>query len=170
MKTALSIALTSLALLPAAGFSQDISVQPGLWEHSLNLESESGRIELALEMARALPPAQRQWMEDMLTRQGIRIDLGSQSFRNCITEQEAFSGEFRFVEQGGCEETRVRHEGSTTHISFVCARGQGELVLEDGTHYTGQSSMNLDFNGLTEKATARHSGRWLGASCAALEQ
>ena len=169
-----SLFLLAALLLPAAGSAQVLSVKPGLWEHSLDLKSESGRLEQALDMARAqmalLPPAQREMMEGMLARQGIRFDIVNQSFQNCISEEEAASGQFTFAEEGGCDQTSVREEGSSTHISFVCAQGEGELVLRNGSEYTGRSSMALDFNGTIENVTASHSGRWLGASCAAVGQ
>jgi hypothetical protein len=159
-------------LASAAAHAQAFEVKPGLWEHSIDLKSASGRIELALEIARTqmqlLPPAQRKAIEDTLAQQGLKADFVNQTFQNCITEEEATSGEFSFAEDGGCEQTDVRNEGTTTHISFVCAQGQGELQLIDGSAYTGSSSMTLNFAGVLEDATATHSGRWLGASCAAL--
>lgn len=166
--TAVLLSLSSIAV------AQEFTVKPGLWEHQMDLKSESGRLEQALETARAqialLPPAQRQMMESMMTNQGIRFDLVNQSFQNCISEEEAASGQFTFAEEGGCTKTSVRAEGDATHVSFVCERGEGELVLRDGAEYTGQSRMSLDFNGQVENVTATHNGRWLGASCAALGQ
>lgn len=166
--------ITLLLLLPVAVAAQQLSVKPGLWEHSIDLNTESGRIEAALELARMqmglLPEAQRKRLEEMLQRQGLQFDLVNQSFRNCVTEAEAASGEFDFVAEGGCELTRVHEEGAETHVSFVCAEGEGDLVLRDGSSYTGNSRMTLEFGGITEQATASHSGRWVGASCAAVEQ
>lgn len=156
----------------AQALAQAIDVKPGLWEHSIVLKSESGRLEMALELARTqmelLPPAQRKAVEDTLAQQGIKADFGNQTFQNCITEEEAVSGSFSFAEDGGCEHTSVRKAGATTHVSFMCAQGEGELTLTNGTSYTGTSSMALDFGGVVENATATHSGRWVGASCAAL--
>ncbi|MBF6632138.1 MAG: DUF3617 domain-containing protein, partial [Comamonas sp.] len=156
MKASFLFAAT-LLLTPALGSAQVLSVKPGLWEHSVDLKSESGRLEMALEMARTqmalLPPAQRQMMENMLAQQGVKFDIVNQRFQNCITEEEAATGQFTFAEEGGCRETSIRNEGSTTHVSFVCSQGQGQLVLQDGASYTGQSSMTLNFNGLTESAT-----------------
>jgi len=159
-------------VLPAIASAQTFDVKPGLWEHSLNLKSESGRLEVALELARTqmqlLPPAQRKVVEDTLAQQGIKADFVNQTFQNCITAEEAATGVFKFAEDGGCEQTSVRNEGTTSHISFTCAQGQGELTLTNGSAYTGSSTMQLNFAGVVEKATATHSGRWLGESCAAL--
>ena len=164
--------ILALLALPALGHAQAFDVKPGLWEHSIDLRSESGRLEVALELARTqmqlLPPAQRQVVEDMLRKQGLKADFVNQTFQNCISAEEAATGVFRFAEDGGCEQTSVRNEGNTAHIAFTCAQGEGELTLTDGTAYTGRSSMQLNFGGVIENATATHSGRWLGESCAAL--
>jgi hypothetical protein len=163
--------LAALAL-PNMGYAQTFDVKPGLWEHSINLKSESGRLEVALELARTqmqlLPPAQRKVVEDTLAQQGVKADFVNQTFQNCITAEEAATGVFKFAEDGGCEQTSVRTEGATSQISFTCAQGQGELTLTNGTAYTGSSSMQLNFAGVIENATATHSGRWIGESCAAL--
>lgn len=159
-------------VLPAIGHAQAFDVKPGLWEHSIDLKSESGRLEIALELARTqmqlLPPAQRKSVEDMLAQQGIKADFVNQTFQNCITEEEATSGAFQFAEDGGCEQTRVATEGALTDISFTCAQGEGKLTLINGRNYTGTSIMQLNFGGVIENATATHSGRWVGESCAAL--
>lgn len=165
--------LAALLGQASAGYTQVLPVKPGLWEHDLVLKSDSGRLELALELARAhmalLPPAQRQVLDNLLTRPGVKFDLKNQRFLNCISEEEAATGRFRFAEEGGCEVTRVLNRGPATLVSFVCAQARGELVLKNASEYTGESSMTLDFNGFIEHATATHSGRWLGTSCAALE-
>jgi hypothetical protein len=170
----LSRSLFIAALFPSLGFAQQISVRPGLWEHQMQLKSESGRIELALELARTqmalLPPEQRQQIEAVIAAQGLKVDWVNQRFQNCVTEQEAASGVFRFAEEGGCTIQSAEPKGIATHIEFTCAQGQGSLDLADGMEYTGQSSMTLNFNGLIEHATATHTGRWLGASCAAIGQ
>ncbi len=171
MKTS-AFVLATLAFQPLTVFAQAFEIKPGLWEHSIDLQSESGRIEIALEIARTqmalLPPAQRQLVENTLAQQGIKADFVNQTFQNCITEEEAKSGVFQFAEDGGCEQTSVEKAGALTYISFVCAQGQGELALDSGTSYRGSSGMGLNFAGVIENATATHSGRWIGPSCAAL--
>lgn len=170
----LSLFAAATVLLPLGGLAQEFSVRPGLWEHQIDIKSASGRIELALEMARTqmalLPPEQRQSLESVIRSQGLKVDWLNQRFQNCITEQEATSGQFRFAEEGGCRYTNVEQRGLATHIDFVCDQGQGSVMLADGMEYTGESSMTLNFNGIIEHATATHSGRWLGASCDALGQ
>lgn len=166
------IACFAAAIVPAAVFAQEIPVRPGLWEHRMQLRSDSGRVEVALELARTqialLPAAQRKMVEDTIAAQGLSVDWVNQTFRNCITEEEVRSGRFDFAEAGGCENTRVRNEGSTTHIDFVCAQGQGQIDLKNGIEYAGSSNMTLNFAGVLEHATATHSGYWVGGSCEAL--
>src|SRR5690606_37019905 len=56
--------LALLLSLSAASAAQVLTVKPGLWEHKVELKSESGQLEKALDLARGqmalLPPAQRQ--------------------------------------------------------------------------------------------------------------
>lgn len=162
--------LTTL-MLPLAVSAQSFSVRPGLWEHQIQIKSESGRVEFALELARTqmalLPPDQRAMIESVIEAQGLKVDWVNQRFQSCITEEEASSGRFRFAEAGGCTITNVREQGIATHIDFVCAQGQGSVQLADGIEYTGQSSMTLNLGGYLEQATATHSGQWLGPSCEA---
>jgi hypothetical protein len=168
-----STILLAACLTPTVALAQAFDVKPGLWEHSIDLKSESGRLEVALELARTqlalLPPAQRLAIESTLAQQGIKADFVNQTFQNCITEEEAASSEFSFARDGGCEQTSVQNSGANTHIRFTCAQGEGELTLTNGTTYTGTSSMELNLGGMIEKATATHSGRWVGGSCAALQ-
>ncbi|MDY6984734.1 MAG: DUF3617 domain-containing protein, partial [Pseudomonadota bacterium] len=72
MKASTLLLVASIA--PTLAHAQTFDVKPGLWEHSIDLKSESGRLEMALELARTqmalLPPAQRQAIEDTLAQQG----------------------------------------------------------------------------------------------------
>jgi hypothetical protein len=153
------------AVLPALAFAQQIPVKPGLWEHQMQLKSDSGRVEIALEIARTqialLPAEQRRTVEDTIAAQGLSVDWVNQTFRNCITAEEVASGRFSFAEAGGCENTSVRNSGATTRIDFVCAQGKGQLDLKNGTEYVGSSNMTLNFGGMLEHATATHSGHWV---------
>lgn len=167
------VALLSVVLASSTANAQEIPVKPGLWEHQMQLRSDSGRIEVALELARTqialLPAEQRKLVEDTIAAQGLSVDWAKQTFRNCITAEEAASGQFSFAEAGGCDNTSVRNNGATTHIDFVCAQGQGQLDLENGTAYTGSSSMTLNFGGFLEHANATHSGKWIAESCEATQ-
>jgi hypothetical protein len=162
------------ALLPNVSFAQPLAVKPGLWEHQIQLKSDSGRIEIALELARTqmalLPPQQRQQIEAMIAAQGLKVDWTNQRFQNCVTEAEAKSGHFRFADEGGCTINSAKPKGNTTHIEFTCTQGQGSLDLVNGAEYTGQSSMTLNLSGFVEHVTATHSGHWVAANCAAIGQ
>ena len=166
--------LLATFLLPLSVSAQTIDVRPGLWEHHIELKSQSGRLELALEMAKTqmalLPPEQRQMVEGVIEAQGLKVDWVNQTFQNCVTEAEAASGRFKFAEDGGCTINRAEPNGLSTHVEFTCAQGQGSLQLANGIEYTGQSNMTLNFNGFIEQASATHSGQWLGASCGAVGQ
>jgi hypothetical protein len=162
------------ALTPGAAGAQTLSVRPGLWEHQIQLHSESGRVELALELARTqmalLPPGQRRAIEGVIAAQGLQVDWVNQRFQNCVTEAEAASNDFRFAQAGGCTIGNIQTQGNISHVEFTCAQGQGSLDLIDGQEYIGQSTMTLNLGGFVEQASAIHSGRWLGPSCGAVGQ
>lgn len=168
-------ALLSSALLPSAVRAQALPIRPGLWEHQVQLQTPSGRIEGALALAKTqlelLPPQQRQLLEATLRAQGIDPDWLDQRFRTCITTDDIAAGLLRFAEQGGCTLGQVRPDGIQTHVDFRCTEGegQGSVTLTGDNAYTGQSHMLLQFAGIEEAATATHSGRWLDAQCPAAQ-
>lgn len=172
MKIFPHLCTAALLVASASTFGQALVVKPGLWEHSVNMQSESGRLEQALQMAMAqmalMPPEQRQMIENMLAQQGVKMDFANQTFQNCITEEEAAAGQFNWQEDAECQQTAVSNVGGETHVSFVCGQGEGELVLQNDSQYTGNSRMRLDFNGNTELVTVSHNGKWIGGSCGTL--
>lgn len=174
MKVSRHFCTALLLVASASGFAQSLVVKPGLWEHSVNMTSESGRLEQALQMARAqmalMPPEQRQMIENMLAQQGVKMDFANQTFQNCISEEEAANGEFNWQQDAQCEQSTVSNVGGETHVKFVCGQGEGELVMQNDSQYTGNSRMTLDFNGNTELVTVAHSGKWVGGNCGALAQ
>ena len=160
---------TALLLLPTVCFAQGLSLKPGLWEHQVQMKSESGTIEIMLESARAqmaaMPAAQRQMMENMMAQQGLKMDFANQTFQNCISEEDASSVKMNFSKDSGCTQSNIRNEGATTRVSFVCAQTQGEMAFKDGAEYTGNSNTIMTIQGKEELMTATHNGHWVSASC-----
>lgn len=165
--------LPLLALVPATCFSQSLTIKPGLWEHTVAMKSESGRIETMMETMKAqiaaMPAAQRQMMENMMAAQGMKFDFANQSFQNCVTPEDAAKGEMEFEKDGNCQKSNVRTEGSTTRIDFACKQVQGEMAFTGDSAYNGTSNMTMKIEGNEEKITATHSGHWVGESCAAVQ-
>lgn len=164
--------LLPLLLFPVACPAQTLDVKPGLWEHRVEMKSETGRLEAMMETARAqiaqMPAAQRQMMESMLAQQGLKLDLANQSFQNCITAEDAANGAFQFSTVEGCEQSTIRKDGTTTRLSFTCEETQGEIAFTGDSEYSGTSVTTMNLEGQDERVTSVHNGRWLGASCAGL--
>lgn len=171
MKTA-ALLLTAL-LLPAIAGAQALPIEPGYWEHRFDLKTASGRIESALAMVRAqmdlLPPQQRQLLEATLRSQGVEPEWLDQRLLHCLTAEDIARGQVQLAEEGGCTLHSAATSDGSTRIDFACTEGdsRGTLLLHDATRYTGEASMELDFNGIEEAATATLTGRWLAASCPA---
>ncbi len=150
--------------------AEPLDIKPGLWEHQMTMKSESGQLEQQLEMVRqqmkALPPAQKKMMEDMLAKQGLSLDFGNQTLRNCLTEEEVARGEFEWAKNTSCEHNVVTR-GEQTRIEFTCPEdnAQGEMVLEGDSAYTGQSTALVDVGGTPEKISITHNGHWVSADC-----
>ncbi len=173
--TSQQLSRTLITFLCALGISlgaqaESLKIKPGLWEHQMTMKSESGQLEKQLEMVRqqmkAMPPAQKKMMEDMMAKQGLSMDFSNQTVSNCLTEEEAARGEFEWAENTSCEHNIVTR-GEQTRIEFTCPEdnAQGEMVLEGDSAYTGQSTALVDFGGTPEKVTITHSGQWVSADC-----
>ncbi len=166
--------LLLFATLPMLGTAQSLAIKPGLWEHTMSMESETGQLEQALEQARqmlaAMPPEQRAMMESMMEGQGINFDFANQSFQNCVAEDEARLDDFSWTEDAGCQQSNVSQEGSATRFDFRCENAEGTILLQSDEEYSGQSSTTMEFDSKAERVTVSHSGKWLGASCEALGQ
>lgn len=150
--------------------ANDLDIKSGLWEHKMSMKSESGQLEQQLEMARqqmeSIPAAQKKMMEAMLAKQGISLDFGNQTVRNCITEEEVARGEFEWSDNVDCEHDVVT-SGDSTRIKFTCPKenASGEMVLEGDSAYSGKSTAQVNMGGSPETITITHNGRWISADC-----
>lgn len=164
-----SVLLSLLA--PPLLADESISIKPGLWEHTVKMESETGQLERAMEQVQqqmdAMPAAQKKMMLDMLKRQGMDLDFTNQTLRDCVTSEQANLGEFEWSNKGECEQVSVERNGDETHVKFACGKNnaRGEMIIRDQTEYTGESQMTVDFQGQRETVSIAHGGEWLGDDC-----
>ncbi|WP_228613678.1 DUF3617 domain-containing protein [Alkalimonas sp.] len=168
----LSAALFAFFITPAQANSLKLDMEPGLWEHSFSMKSESGELEKAMAEAQrqleGLPAAQRRMMESMLEQQGIRFGGTSSSIRVCLTQQEIDQG--MLPQQDGCQQTLEPQGDNRFRFSFQCdtnppSRGQGEMVLESPRAYRGNAQFTTEVNGRAERMTMQQQGKWLQAEC-----
>lgn len=149
-----------------------LDMEPGLWEHSFSMQSESGELEKAMAEAKkqldSLPAAQRSMMESMLEKQGIRFGGTSSSIQVCLTQQEIDQG--MLPQQDGCEQTLEQIGDNRFSFSFHCTSnppytGHGEMVLESPRAYRGNAEFMTEVNGRAEQMTMQQQGKWLSADC-----
>ena len=171
----------ALALLAgmAGGASAQQKMRPGLWEHSVNMKSQSGQMEAAMaEMQKSLasmPPEQRKQMEQMMAQQGVGMGPKGQTVKVCITKEQADLD--NVPQQEGCTQKVQRVDASTMKVAFACKGGQGQppssgegtITMQGPTAYTGQFRFKTQNQGKPEQIDMAQSGKWLSENCGAIK-
>lgn len=177
----LIVSSAALALLAgvAGGASAQQKMRPGLWEHSVNMKSQSGQMEAALaEMQKSLasmPPEQRKQMEQMMAQQGVSMGPKGQTVKVCITKEQADLD--NIPQQEGCTQKVQRVDASTMKVAFSCKGGQGQppssgegtITMQGPTAYTGQFRFKTETQGKPEQIDMAQSGKWLLDNCGAIK-
>ena len=177
----LIVSTAALALLAGAagGASAQQRMRPGLWEHSVNMKSQSGQMEAAMaEMQKSLasmPPEQRKQMEQMMAQQGVGMGPKGQTVKVCITKEQADLD--NVPQQEGCTQKVQRVDASTMKVAFSCKGGQGQppssgegtITMQGPTAYTGQFRFKTQNQGKPEQIDMAQSGKWLSANCGAIK-
>ena len=177
----LIVSTAALALLAGAagGASAQQRMRPGLWEHSVNMKSQSGQMEAAMaEMQKSLasmPPEQRKQMEQMMAQQGVGMGPKGQTVKVCITKEQADLD--NVPQQEGCTQKVQRVDASTMKVAFACKGGQsqppssgeGTITMQGPTAYTGQFKFKTQNQGKPEQIDMAQSGKWLSDNCGAIK-
>lgn len=146
----------------------------GLWEHSFTMSSPGGEAELAMAAAQAklaaLPPEQRQQIEQMMARSGIKVSAGgTTTIQACVSKEEAAKpAEARLP--GDCTQSDVKRKGSAMSFKFACSKpqpssGEGDISFAGDKAYHGHSTINTQIAGRPQRMDLEMSGRWLAADC-----
>jgi uncharacterized protein YneF (UPF0154 family) len=177
----LIVSSAALALLAgmAGGVSAQQKMRPGLWEHSVNMKSQSGQMEAAMaEMQKSLasmPPEQRKQMEQMMAQQGVGMGPKGQTVKVCITKEQADLD--NIPQQEGCTQKVQRVDASTMKVAFSCKGGQGQppssgegtITMQGPTAYTGQFRFKTQNQGKPEQIDMAQTGKWLSDNCGAIK-
>lgn len=172
----LIVSTAALALLAGAagGASAQQRMRPGLWEHSVNMKSQSGQMEAAMaEMQKSLasmPPAQRKQMEQMMAAQGVKLGQGGgMSVQVCVTPEMAAQQEVPVQKEGDCTTKVQSRSGNTMKVAFSCknppSSGEGTYVFRGDTGYDMKMLVKTTEGGKPVTTTMEGTGRWLGADC-----
>lgn len=150
----------------------ELDLEPGLWQHSFKVSSQSGRLEQMMQEVQqqlaALPEAQRQMMLDMLKAQGMSFDGMSGSVEVCMTAEDLKQG--KLPEQEGCKQQLTQQDKNRFSFTFQCSSeppssGSGEMLIIDRKTYQGSASFSNDFEGQQEQMQMSQQGRWLRSNC-----
>ena len=165
------LATAALALCGAMAAAQ--TQAPGLWEHTVDLKSADGEVEMAVTLMRqqlaAMSPEQRAQMETMLARRGVSLGATGTVMKACVTADEAAQPAAPKL-GANCTQQIVSRSGATLKLTFACSRpqplrGEGEVTFDGERSYTGHAAVTMPFLGKPRQMTMTLGGRWLGADC-----
>ncbi|MBE0547059.1 MAG: DUF3617 domain-containing protein [Rubrivivax sp.] len=165
-----------LACLSTPAWSQKLT--PGLWEQSVTMKSQSGRMEQGMaqmqqQMAK-LPPDQRKMMEQMMAGKGVGMAVGQpNTVRICITPEQAARDEMP-QHDGRCKQTAMERSGNKVRFKFSCTgdpptSGEGEYTFESSKAHSGNVVINTAVQGQPERMEMQTRGRWIAADCGAIK-
>jgi hypothetical protein len=158
--------------------AQSVNIEPGLWQHSMQMTSQSGQMEEAMREARqqmeAMPPAQRQMMEQMMAAQGMSFGKDETSFQLCITAEDIARNELHLADEN-CTQQIVERTGDRIHVRFACAgdppsSGEGSVTILNPKEYNGSAVINTTVDGKPEVFNVNQKARWISADCGNLRR
>lgn len=178
----------SLRLLVALGLglqwpglvAANTNASPGLWEQRFVLKSGSAEVTAAMaqmqQQLAAMPPAQRQQMEQMLAAQGISLPSAGGGpgvqLRFCLTPEQAAKNELPPPDER-CTHRITERSSSLLRMSVECpaekTRGEGEFRFESPRAYAGRFKMQREEAGQVQAVEMELQARWIGADCGNLK-
>lgn len=168
--------LVALAVLAAAlGPAAAQKVAPGLWETTMNMQSNNP--ELQANMARMreqmakMPPEQRKMMEDMMAKQGVSMGAagGANTVRYCLSKEQAERGDIPQDNESRCKRDSVERSGSTMRFKVTCTNppssGTGEITFKGDKAYDSKITWEHPRQGKVERMEMTGQARWVSADC-----
>jgi len=162
-------------------------MKPGLWEQSITMKSQSGRMEAQMAEAQrqlaAMPPAQRKMVEQMMAQQGVKLGSGGNNettLRVCISPAMAARGVVPATDgreeagSGRCTQTAPVRNGDSYTMTFRCtgddpADGTATYRFNGDGSYSGEATVNAKVDNKPEVLNIQQKGRWIGADCQGLK-
>lgn len=172
------LALSLLAFATGGLAQTPTRLQAGLWEHSVEMRSQSGQMEAGMKQAQAamaaMTPEQRKMMEGMLAKQGVALGASPQKLRMCLSAEDAARDALPPA-QDGCTQKASR-KGNVWTVSFQCpardgdpaSSGEGTATLESSNAYSGKFTIRTQNGKAAEVLTMNTRARWVAADCGAL--
>lgn len=153
--------------------AQPLKIQPGLWEQTMTVRSQSGRVENVMGILQQqldmLPPEQRRRMEETLAAQGVSLGDKVNTYRICISEDQADLDQVKLADEN-CTQEVVERSGNSLRLRFNCtgnppASGEGEITIINSREYQGQATIQTQVGGLSEQVRIEQTGRWIASDC-----
>jgi hypothetical protein len=172
-----ALATAGLALCAASHAQGTPPVEPGLWQYTVKIRSQSGQIEGALSRAQAelakLPPDQRRAIEQMMASRGVSLgaDGNTTQVKACLTKEQAERGTVPVsVQRGQCTQKLISSDGSTSKMAFTCqtdppSSGVGEVTFISRTAVSAKVAVDTVVEGKPERLNLSQEGKWLEAGC-----
>jgi len=180
----MSLPVRSLALLAIAAATtvgaqaQTITKRkPGLWE--VQTTTSIANMPNMQELLANVPPEQRAMMEKMMKDQGVGMGAKPNSFRFCMTKEQAERTEMAVNPdpETQCSNKMTPVSSSEAKFSFNCKRKDGSTMQGEGrAHGLTAEGYAMDMKmkmqqpgqGPTEMQMSQKA-RWVGADCGGLK-
>ncbi|WP_338758721.1 DUF3617 domain-containing protein [Massilia sp. METH4] len=172
----------NMSRLPAALFmaacahaAHGAALKPGLWEMTSKIAAANPETMQALAMAQqemaAMPPEQRQAIDQMLARHGVTMQLaegGGVKVNFCLTKEQAANPRLPSGQPGQCTTTQTPVPAGL-NVAFKCSRpqssGSGQVIFEGDSGYSMRMNVDSTVQGQTQNMTVESTGRWLSSDC-----
>lgn len=173
MRLQLLFSILSLSFISSFSFAEAPDIRIGWWQYKVDMKTQSGQLEAALEQAKAamanMPPEQRAMMEQMMAGRGMNFDLQNRTFETCITKEDVKRMEMPKPDDS-CEQSLVKKSSNTYKMTMSCtgnppSKGAGEFVIVDPKTFKGTIVMETSLNGQPEKMTMKQDGKWVSDTC-----
>lgn len=156
---------------------------PGLWEHSVTMTTDSGRMEAGMarmqQQLAAMPPEKRKQFEAMMAGQGMGLGaMGGGAgkpmvVKLCLTAEQAARDEMP-QSDGNCKQVSQERKGNTLRFKFACggerpSTGEGAYTFDNDKAHHGRTVISTTAQGKPERMEMTHQARWLSADCGAVQ-
>jgi hypothetical protein len=169
------VALVTASLLTHLSHAQVEApdLLPGLWQYQAKTTTASGRLEAAMEQMQAqlaaMPPEQRQMVEQMMSSQGGGMNfLTNDAYTECLTQQDIQQLTLPLSEDG-CSQTTEKVTASQYKLTIACPNdgmsGSGEYNIINSKNLTAKIVLQGVIEGEEETFTMTTTGKWISASC-----
>ena len=167
------LVVAALAVTAPAGAQPQVAMKAGLWETRQQPRLDPKRqaqLEQAQKQLAALPPEQRQMMQQMMAQHGVQMDLagGTITVKACISEEQARANKPPVGAKGNCTYDSQR-SGNVIRTHFTCtdpaSQGDSVVTLNGSDGFTSQTHI-IHGNETIDVTGEAH---WLGADCGGLK-